>query len=67
MILLMVVLVAAFGLLPMSLSALVGVAAMLVTRCLRWRDLGPALSLPLILLVTASLSLGVCRRAGIDP
>ncbi len=58
MILLMVVLVAAFGLLPMSLSALVGVAAMLVTRCLRWRDLGPALSLPLILLVTASLSLG---------
>lgn len=67
-ILLMVVLVAAFGLLPMSLSALVGVAAMLVTRCLRWRDLGPALSMPLILLVAASLSLGdaLTVTGGID-
>lgn len=67
-ILLMVVLVAAFGLLPMSLSALVGVAAMLVTRCLRWRDLGPALSMPLILLVAASLSLGdaMTVTGGID-
>lgn len=67
-ILLMVVLVAAFGLLPMSLSALVGVATMLVTRCLRWRDLGPALSMPLILLVAASLSLGdaLTVTGGID-
>jgi di/tricarboxylate transporter len=67
-ILLMVVLMAAFGLLPMSLSALVGVAAMLLTRCLRWRDLGPALSMPLILLVAASLSLGdaLTVTGGID-
>jgi di/tricarboxylate transporter len=52
----------------MSLSALVGVAAMLLTRCLRWRDLGPALSMPLILLVTASLSLGdaLTVTGGID-
>ncbi len=50
--------VAATGLLPMSLSALCGVALMLATRCLRWRDLSAALSLPLILLVVASLSLG---------
>lgn len=42
----------------MSLSALCGVALMLATRCLRWRDLSAALSLPLILLVVASLSLG---------
>lgn len=57
-ILVTVVVVAATGLLPMSLSALWGVGAMLFTRCLRWRDLSSALSLPLILLVVAALSLG---------
>ena len=57
-ILLTVVVVAAVGLLPMSRSALCGVGAMLLTRCLRWRETSRALSLPLILLVAAALSLG---------
>lgn len=57
-ILLAVVVAAATGLLPMSLASLCGVAAMLLFRCLRWRDLGTSLSMPVILLVVASLSLG---------
>ncbi len=57
-ILALVVLAASTGLLPMQLSALCGVGAMLLTRCLRWHDLPAALSLPVIMLIVASLSLG---------
>ena len=53
-----VVFFAATGLLPISISALGGVGLMLVTRSLRWRDIGDALNIPVIMIIVASLSLG---------
>jgi di/tricarboxylate transporter len=53
-----VVLLAAFGLLPISLGALCGVAAMLVTRCLNWEQLREALDRKLIMVIVAALALG---------
>ncbi len=53
-----VVALAAFGLLPISISALIGVVAMLMTGCLRWRDVGGSLNIPVIMIIVASLSLG---------
>jgi di/tricarboxylate transporter len=53
-----VVALAATGILPISISALCGVALMLLTRCLQWRDVGDALNIPVIMLIVASLSLG---------
>ncbi len=53
-----VILTAAFGLLPISVSALVGVGLMLVSNCLNWRDVTDALSRPVILIIVASLGLG---------
>jgi len=49
---------AALGLLPISVSALLGVAAMLVTGCLRWREAVKGLSVQVIMIVVASLALG---------
>ena len=53
-----VVFFAATGLLPISISALGGVGLMLVTGALRWRDVGNALNIPVIMIIVASLSLG---------
>ncbi|MDZ7645522.1 MAG: SLC13 family permease [Woeseiaceae bacterium] len=53
-----VVLVAAFGLLPIAISALAGVGLMLGTGCLSWRQLGEALSARVILIIVVSLALG---------
>ncbi len=53
-----VVLSAALGLLPISVSALAGVALMLASNCLNWRDTTDALSRPVILIIVASLGLG---------
>lgn len=61
--LVLVVLVAATGLLPMQLAALCGVGGMLLTRCLRWGELPDALSLSVIMLVVASLSIGEALTA----
>ncbi|NVJ50246.1 MAG: SLC13 family permease [Gammaproteobacteria bacterium] len=49
---------AAFGLLPISVSALCGVSLMLLTRCMNWRDASLALSTQVVLIVVASLALG---------
>jgi di/tricarboxylate transporter len=57
-IMLAVVGVAAFGLMPISIAALSGVVAMLLTNCLRWRDVGDSLNIPVIMIIVASLSLG---------
>jgi di/tricarboxylate transporter len=57
-IMLLVVAFAAFGVLPISISALIGVVAMLMTGCLRWRDVGDSLNIPVIMIIVASLSLG---------
>lgn len=49
---------AAFGILPIAISAVAGVLAMLATRCLSWDDAARALSTPVIMIVVVSLALG---------
>ncbi|NVJ60747.1 MAG: SLC13 family permease [Gammaproteobacteria bacterium] len=49
---------AAFGILPISISALLGVSLMLLTKCMDWRDASLALSTQVVLIVVASLALG---------
>ena len=53
-----VVLAAATGLMPISVSALIGVGLMLSFDCLSWRDATAALSAPVIMIIVASLALG---------
>jgi di/tricarboxylate transporter len=53
-----VVLAAALGLMPIMISALIGVLAVVAFRCLSWRDATKALSIPVIMLIVASLALG---------
>ncbi|MGI9291964.1 MAG: SLC13 family permease [Gammaproteobacteria bacterium] len=53
-----VVAFAATGILPISISAIAGVVAMLMTNCMRWRDVGASLNIPVIMIIVASLSLG---------
>lgn len=57
-ILLFVVGSAAAGLLPISVSALTGVALMILTRCIDWRNAVGALNMPVVLIIVASLALG---------
>jgi di/tricarboxylate transporter len=54
-----IVVTAALGILPIAISALCGVLLMLLTGCLGWRDASNALSTQVILIVAASLALGV--------
>lgn len=53
-----VVVTAATGLLPISVSSLIGVGLVLATNCLNWRDAANALSTPVIMIIVASLALG---------
>lgn len=53
-----VILTAALGILPIAVSSVIGVGAMLATGCLRWRDITEALSVPIIMIVVTSLALG---------
>ncbi len=53
-----IVVVAAFGLAPIAISAVCGVLLMLITGCLTWRHASMALSTQVILIVVASLALG---------
>ena len=57
-IMVLAILPAVFGLLPIAVSALAGALAMVVTGCLAWRDAVHALSAQVILIVAASLALG---------
>ncbi len=57
-IMLAVIVPAALGWLPISVSALTGVALMILTRCLSWRDVGSAISAPVIMVIVVSLALG---------
>ncbi len=63
-----VVAVAALGIVPIAVSALVGVILMLATRCLEWDDLTAALSAQVVMIVVASLALGLAlmRTGGAD-
>ncbi len=51
--------VSAFGLLPIAISAPCGALAMILSGCLSWRDATSALSAQVILIVVASLALGM--------
>ena len=53
-----VVAVAAFGILPIVVSALLGVLMLLVTRCLTWKEAMGALSIQVVMIIVASLALG---------
>jgi di/tricarboxylate transporter len=55
----------ATGLVPISIGALMGIAAMLVTRCLHWRHITEALNINLVMVIVSSLSLGLAlERTG---
>jgi di/tricarboxylate transporter len=53
-----VVLAAALGILPISVSAMIGLGLMIVTGCLTWRDAAGALSVPVVMLIVTALALG---------
>ncbi len=53
-----VVLVSALGILPIMMSALIGVLIILLTGCLNWRDIGQAVNTQVILVIVTSLALG---------
>jgi di/tricarboxylate transporter len=53
-----VVLLAALSVLPISMAALIGVVALLLTGCLKFEGLGRGISAEVVLIVVASLSLG---------
>ncbi len=53
-----VVLAAAFGIMPISVSAMIGVGLMMAMGCLSWRDAAFALSTPVIMIIVTSLALG---------
>ena len=67
-IMLLVVGLAAFGVAPITVTALAGMGLMLVTKCLTWNDAADALSTPVILIVAVSLALGLAltRTGGAD-
>jgi di/tricarboxylate transporter len=54
-----IVVTAALGILPIAISAPTGAVLMILTGCLGWRDATSALSAQVILIVAASLALGV--------
>ena len=54
----LVVAAAASGILPISVSAVMGLGLMLATGCLTWRDAAGALSVPVIMIIVTALALG---------
>ena len=58
LIMLGVILMAAFGLLSIAVSALCGVVLLLLTGCIKWFDATRALSAPVILIIVTSLAMG---------
>jgi di/tricarboxylate transporter len=53
-----VVLAAATGIMPISVSAIVGLGLMIATGCLSWRDATSALSIPVVMIIVTALALG---------
>ncbi len=53
-----VVLAAALGVMPISVSALVGLGLMIATGCLSWRDAASSLSIPVVMIIVTALALG---------
>ena len=58
MIMLGIIITAAFGILPIAVSALCGVTLMLFSGCIKWFDATRALSAPVILIIVTSLAMG---------
>jgi di/tricarboxylate transporter len=58
-----VVVVAAFGILPIMASALCGVGLMLLGRCLAWDEAWSAIDTRLVLVIVTSLALGATLAA----
>ncbi len=54
----LVVALAAFGILPISVSAVLGLGLMIATGCVNWRDAASALSIPVVMIIVTSLALG---------
>ncbi len=54
-----VIAVAATGLLPIMVSALLGVVLVIATRCIRWNQVRSAIDSNLVLMIVAALALGV--------
>jgi len=64
-IMLAIVGLAAFGILPIVVSAISGVLLLLLTGCLRWRDVGKSLHVPVIMMIVSSVALGLAlERTG---
>jgi di/tricarboxylate transporter len=61
-IMLMIVSLAAFGILSIAVSAVAGALLMLVTGCLNWHQATRALSVPIIMIVVTSLALGLAMQ-----
>lgn len=57
-ILALAVILAATGLLPIATSALGGVLLMLISKCIDWKDVERAISVPVVMIVVVSLALG---------
>ena len=53
-----VILAAALGIMPISVSAVIGLGLMIVTGSLSWRDAASALSIPVVMIIVTALALG---------
>jgi di/tricarboxylate transporter len=58
MIMVMIVALAAFGVMPIAMSALLGCLVLIGTGCIRWQQASHALSAQVIMIIVASLALG---------
>jgi di/tricarboxylate transporter len=54
----LVVAAAAFGVMPISVSALLGLGLMLASGAMAWRDAASALSIPVVMIIVTALALG---------
>lgn len=58
LIMVMIVALAAFNIMPIAMSAMLGCLALIGTGCIRWQQASHALSAQVILIIVASLALG---------
>jgi di/tricarboxylate transporter len=67
-IMLAVVTFAALDVLPIEISAVLGMCALILTRCLNWKDAMSALSTQVILIIVSSLAMGAAlmKTGGAD-
>ena len=54
-----VIISAATGMVPIAISALAGVVAMLFTGCMKWKDAAGGLSVSVVMIIAVSLALGL--------